>query len=261
MKAKIYDSKGKEKNTIDLPNCFLVKPRDDIVLKVFEVQKMAEMQSWGSKPGAGAQYSASGILRHKRHAWKTTYGKGISRVPRKIMSRSGASFNWVGATVSSARGGRSPHAPKSEKNLFKKINKKELVLAFYSALSGTFNELSLEKKYGSKIPSGFVFEGSFLKLKSKGFFEILKLMYGPYFDKVIQRKKVRAGKGKLRGRKYKSNAGLLFVIGKDESMKRKGIDVVNADKLRISDLAPNGHSGRLTCYSEMAIKELGEMLK
>jgi len=30
----------------------------------------------------------------------------------------------------------------------------------------------------------------------------------------LQKKSVRAGKGKLRGRKYKSNAGLLLVVGK-----------------------------------------------
>lgn len=261
MKTKLYDSKGKEKGSLDMPKCFNIVPRNDVLLKVFEAQKTSMMQAYGAKPGAGAQYSASGILRHKRHAWKTTYGKGISRVPRKIMSRNGASFNWVGATVSSARGGRSPHAPKSEKNLFKKINKKELNLAFCSALSGTFDEKSLEKKYGSKIPTGFVFDASVMETKTKDFFEILKKLYGDSFNKVLKNKSVRAGKGKSRGRKYKSNAGLLFVIGKDEKMNRKGISVVNSNELKILDLAPNGVSGRLVCYSENAIKELGERFK
>ena len=258
MKAKVYDMKGKEKKTLDLPRCFSITPRDDVLLKVFEIQKLSQMQPYGIKPGAGAQYSASGILRHKRHEWKTTYGKGISRVPRKIMSRNGASFNWVGATVSSARGGRNPHAPKAEKNLFKKINKKELNIAFLSALSGTFNEKSLEKKYGSKMPLSFVFEESLLETKTKEFFEILKKLYGEAFDKVLKKKSVRAGKGKLRGRKYKSNAGLLFVIATEEKMSRKGISVVRVNELKLSDLAPNGISGRLVCYSENAIKELGE---
>ena len=261
MKTKLYDSKGKEKGNLDLPKCFSITPRSDILLKVFEAQKTSLMQPYGAKPGAGAQYSASGILRHKRHEWKTTYGKGISRVPRKIMSRSGASFNWVGATVSSARGGRSPHAPKAEKNLFKKVNKNELNLAFWSALSGTFNEKALEKKYNSKVPTSFVFENAVLESKTKDFFEILKKLYGETFDKVLKNKSVRAGRGKLRGRKYKSNAGLLFVIGKDEKMNRKGISVVNANELRILDLAPNGMPGRLVCYSENAIKELGERFK
>ena len=117
MKAKIFDKSGKEKGTVDLPKNFSSRIREDILSKVYETQKLETTQSYGAKKGAGAGYSASGIIRHKRHAWKTSYGKGISRIPRKIMSRNGASFNWVGATVSNTRGGRKPHAPRSEKNL------------------------------------------------------------------------------------------------------------------------------------------------
>jgi hypothetical protein len=47
---------------------------------------MIYTQPYGSMKGAGAGYSASGIVRHRRHAWKSAYGKGMSRVPRKIMS-------------------------------------------------------------------------------------------------------------------------------------------------------------------------------
>ena len=63
----------------------------------------------------------------------------------------------------------------------------------------------------------------------------------------------------MRGRKYKSNSGLLFVIGSDEKMARKGVDVVGVRDLRIKDLAPNGEVGRLVCYSENAVKEIGEV--
>jgi len=70
------------------------------------------MQAQGSKKGAGAGYSASGIIRRRRNVWKTGYGKGMARVPRKIMSRSGSSFNWVGATVAQTVGGRKAHSPK-----------------------------------------------------------------------------------------------------------------------------------------------------
>ena len=65
----------------------------------------------------------------------------------------------------------------------------------------------------------------------------------------------------MRGRKYKSNAGLLFVIGNEESMKRKGIEVVNVNNLTIKDLSPNGEPGRLVCYTEKAIKDIGERFK
>lgn len=256
MKAKIYDEKGKEKGTVELPKNFTQRIREDILSKVFEAQRQVYSSSYGSKIGAGGQYSASGISKKKRHDWKGTYGKGISRIPRKIMSRHGASFNWVGATAPNTRGGRRAHAPKSEKNPFNKINKKELTIAFNSALAGTIDSKYLEKKFSQKVNSGFVFNEEILKLKTKEFLAVLRILFADSYSKLLKVKSVRAGKGKMRGRKYKSNAGLLFVIGSEEKMKRSGMDVINVNELKISDLSPNGEPGRLTCYTEKAIKEI-----
>ncbi len=257
MKAKLYDKTGSVKGSVNLPKCFSARIRADILLKVFETQKGVFSQAYGSLEGAGAQYSASGISKKRRHVWKGTYGKGISRVPRKIMSRHGSSFNWVGATVSNTRGGRKPHAPRSEKNLFKKVNKKELVIAMKSAMAGTFNAVALEKKYQRKMEMGGVFDNEILEAKTKDFVIAMKAVFGESFDSVLKHKSVRAGIGKMRGRKYKSNAGLLFVVGKEEEMKRKGIEVVKVNHLAVKDLAPNGVAGRLVCYSEKAVEELG----
>tara|TARA_Y100000310_G_scaffold265631_1_gene276778 strand:- start:11523 stop:12308 length:786 start_codon:yes stop_codon:yes gene_type:complete len=261
MKTKIFDKSGKAKGSIDLPKNFSANIRGDILAKAFESQKGIYAQAYGAKEGAGAQYSASGISKKRRHVWKGTYGKGISRIPRKIMSRHGSSFNWIGATVSSTRGGRKPHAPRSAKNPFKKINKKEVLIAFNSALSGTVDIKSLEKKYGKKIESGFVFEDKILTIKTKEFITTMKKVFGDSFDKIFKKKAIRKGIGKMRGRKYKSNAGLLFVLGNEESMKRTGIEVVNVKNLIIKDLSPNGEPGRLVCYTENAIKEIANRFK
>ena len=246
MKGKLFDKTGKEKGSVDLPNNFSAKIRADILAKVFEAQRGFNAQAYGAKEGAGAQYSASGISKKKRHAWKATYGKGISRVPRKVMSRHGASFNWIGATVSSTRGGRRPHAPRSAKNPFKKINKKELLIAFNSAFAGSAKD-------------AVVFDKAVLELKTKDFKKVLEKALGD--AKIWKVKNVRAGRGKMRGRKYKSNAGLLFVIGNDEKMSRKGIGVLSVNELTIKDLSPNGELGRLVCYSENAVKEIGGRFK
>lgn len=257
MKTKILDKTGKAGKDLALPSAFSTKIRKDVLLKVFEAEKWSLMQPWGAKPGAGAQYSASGIIRHRRNVWKTGYGKGISRIPRKIMSRHGVSFNWVGATVSSTRGGRKPSAPKSGKKLTRKINKKEMALAMKIAFAGTLDKKSLGDKYKVSV-NPIIFNESILKQKTKDFIGVLEKVFGEAFRKVMKRKAVRAGIGKIRGRKYKSNAGMLFVIGSKEKMKRKGIDVVGVADLKISDLAPNGIPGRFTAYTENAIKEIGE---
>jgi len=262
MKAKLLDKTGKEKGTVDLPKNFSAKIREDVLAKVYETQKLETTQEYGAMKGAGAGYSASGIVRHRRHAWKSAYGKGMARVPRKIMSRNGASFNWVGATVSSARGGRQPHAPKSEKNLFKKVNKKEQLIAFNSALTATLDTNSIEKKYRLKANSGFIFTDEILKLKTKEFIELLKKVFGTdAYNKFEKKRTVRAGRGKTRGRKYKSNAGLLIVIASEENMNRKGFEIVKVNELKVKDLSPNGEPGRFACFTEKATKEIGERFK
>ncbi len=261
MKAKLYDKTGKVKGDVTLPKCFDSKIRAVILLKVFETQKGVFTQVYGAMEGAGAQYSASGIIKKKRHDWKASYGKGISRVPRKVMSRHGASFNWIGATVSNTRGGRRPHAPRPGKNLFKKVNKKELLWAMKPALVGTFNALALEKKYQRKMEMGGVFEAGILDAKTKDFVLAMKNVFGDSFDSVLKTKVIRAGIGKMRGRKYKSNAGMMFVIGNEEEMKRKGIEIVKVNDLAVKDLAPNGVVGRLVCYSEKAVEEIGGRFK
>jgi large subunit ribosomal protein L4e len=258
MKTKIITKDGKQGKEIELPKNFSAKIRTDILAKVFEAQKLMYAQAYGAKEGAGAQYSASGIIKHKRHDWKSAYNKGISRIPRKIMSRSGSSFNWIGATVSNTRGGRRPHAPRSQKNPFSKINKNELLIAFNSALTGTMDKESLKNKYNKEVEAAFVIDGKALELKTKDLIQILEKLFG---TNVLKTKKVRAGIGKMRGRKYKKSAGLLFVLGKDEKMNRKGIEVVSVPELKVSDLAPNGEPGRLAIYTENAIKEIGERFK
>lgn len=260
MKAKILDKTGKEKGSIDLPESFTAPIRKDILAKVFESQK--EKQPMGTKIGAGAGYSASGISIKARHRWKGTYGKGISRVPRKIMSRHGASFNWVGATVASARGGRRAHPPKAAENQYKKVNKKELKIAMDAGFAGTVDTDALNKKYGVSIKEAIVFNNSVLEMKTKEFLELIRKVFGEASSRILKQTAVRPGRGKLRGRKYKTtNAGMIFVIGSDEKMNRKGIVVKKVNELKVKDLSPNGVPGRFAVYSENAIKEIGVQYK
>ncbi len=260
MKAKILNKEGKETGEIVLPFNFFSGIRKDIVQKVFEAQK--RKQPHGTKIGAGAMYSASGILRKKRHAWKVTYGRGISRIPRKIMARNGSSFTWVGATAASTVGGREAHPPRVEENQFRKINKKELLLAINSCLTSSIDKKIIEKNYNLKISNlPFIFSSDVLKLKTKDFFNLMKKIIGEKFDSLLQNKKIRAGKGKMRGRKYKKTAGILFVISKNENFKIKGLEIKKTPELKIADLSLNGKLGRLILFTENSIKEIGEIWK
>lgn len=254
MKTKTIN--GKE---IELPAFFGMQIREDITQKFFEVSK--KQQPYGPNPESGKHHSASGILSHSRRLWKTAYGKGISRVPRKIMWRRGDHFYWVGAEISSARGGRAAHPPKpAHFQVKKKMNKKETVIALQSAIASTANLEMLKKRYSSladiKINLPLIISSDILKLKTKEFYSFLEKNLGDAWKVTLKCKKVRAGRGKTRGRRYRENAGLLIVLADNENLKIQGIDIRKIDELAIGDLWP---LGRLTIYTENAIKQIGEI--
>jgi len=259
-KSKILNTQGKPGKEIELPKYFSEKIRQDIAQKFFEASK--KHQPYGPNPLSGKKHSASGKLSHQRHKWKTTYGHGISRVPRKIFWRRGTRFYWVGAFIASTRGGRAAHAPQPQhffKN--KKINKKEIIIALKSALTSTSNPELIKKRYNSlenskQINAPFIVEDNILKLKTKEFYQTLQKILGDLNKIALQKKQIRPGKGKIRGRKYKSNAGLLFIIGTNQDIKIQGIDIRKISEIKIDDLFP---LGRLTLYTESAIQELNQI--
>lgn len=261
MKTQLLSIDGKKVKDIELPSCFSEKVREDIIAKIVEIER--EFQPYGLDPRAGRRHSASGILSHMRHKWKTTYGHGIARTPRKIMWRRGDQFYWIGAEVANTRGGRRAHPHKVDL-AGRKINKKEYALALKSAISSSTSLELLKKKYktlanlkSASLP--IIVEDKILGLNAKSFFLAMEKILGELYSVAIQKKELRAGKGRHRNRKYKKSAGILFVIGKDEKTNVSGIEVKKAGDLKVSDFA-KGDLGRLTMFTEKAVKEL-EALK
>jgi large subunit ribosomal protein L4e len=82
---------------------------------------------------------------------------------------------------------------------------------------------------------------------------------GELYGIAIQKKQIRAGKGKLRGRKYKKNAGALLIIGNEENKKIQGIDILKTRELRVRDLADGG--ARVAIFTENAIKDLENIME
>jgi len=262
MKTKTYDIKGTEKGSIDLPKEFSSKIREDIVAKVLEAKK--RQQPYSPSPVAGKQHSAKGKWVHRRHVWRSGYGRGQSRVPKKIFSQKGSRFNYEAAEVPQAKGGMRTHPPKIAHFLKElKINKKELKIAFISALSATASEKYVLNKYSSieNAPKNVPFVISISeKIKTKELLNGLKKMLGEeLYNVAIKKKSIRAGRGKMRGRKHKSNAGMLMVVGNDESVKTKMFEVKQVRELGVTDLARGG-LGRLTVYTEKAVKEIEHKL-
>ncbi len=254
MKTTLFDVEGKKKGDVDLPAIFTTTIREDLAYKYYYADLFRNMTPYSTYSEAGKRHSASGTISHKRHEWKGHYGKGISRAPRKTMWRRGTQFYWVGAESSSSRGGRSARPPKGN-YAFRYVNKKEVQAAMNSAFAATANKNYIMKRY-TNLPvisiNPAVIES--LPSKTKDVVSSLSAIFGAAFSHVFKNKTVRAGKGKSRGRKYKSNAGLLVVTGTGENVKCSGLDVKQVKEIKISDLYP---LGRLTLYTKKAVEELG----
>lgn len=258
MKTKIISKSGNLGKEIELPSWFSDTIRGDLCQKYFEISK--RIQPYGADPFAGKRYSASGILKHARHQWKTAYGHGISRVPRKILWRRGDQFYWVGATVSGTRGGRRPHAPRPIHFMtVGRMNKKESVIALKSALASTGQEKCILTRYNSlqgkklnvKLP--VVIESDALNLKAKDLLNLLGNVFKEVSGIVFQEKVKRAGKGKRRKGQFKTTAGLLLIIGKEEKVNVSGIATKKVNEIEMKDVYP---LGRLAAFTEKAVEEL-----
>lgn len=254
MKAAVHGLDGKKKKDIELPALFHTTVREDIIAKYVEADRSWQPHATFSE--AGKRHSASGTISHKRHDWKGQYGKGISRTPRKRLWRRGVQFNWVGAEVSNTRGGRLIHRPMGIRRV-RKINKKEIEQAFNGAFAATTQSHYLVQRYDRLAKTTtvlpLVISSDFGHTKAKQVIAGLKSILGDLFELALAKRAVRAGKGKLRGRKYKSNAGLLMVTGAKEKLKVPGVEVKHVQDVTIADLYP---LGRLTVYTEKALEEL-----
>jgi large subunit ribosomal protein L4e len=262
MKAKIKSIEGSNSGEIVLPEQFDEPVREDLIKRAVLAIQNNNRQPYGAKFGAGMRQH--GKLSRRRKAYKSSYGIGISRVPRKIMSRRGRRFNWVGAVAPGMVGGRRAHPPKAEKKWEQKINKKERRKAIRSALSASVIKEMVEKRGHFVNDYPLIVESKIEDVvKTKDAIAIL-IKLG--LEKELLRcseKKIRAGKGKSRGRKYRKKKGPLMVVSKDCKLIKaasniSGVDIVEVNYLNAELLAPGTAPGRVTVYSDAAIKRIAD---
>ncbi len=261
MKLQIVDLQQKEIAKIELPVQFKEEVRLDLVQRAIMSLWNNKRQPYGAYFDAGDRHSVK--ISKQRHDFKGSYGLGISRVPRKILSRNGTRFNWVGAQAPGTVGGRRAHPPKAEKNWEEKINKKERRKAIRSALSAVMHK-DLVANRGHKIPANypFIVDNSFESIsKTK---DVLAALDTLGFSDDLARsldRKIRAGKGKRRGRKYKIKKSVLLVVSQQCHLQKSaknipGVDVVDIRKINAELLAPGIQLGRATLFTQGAIEAM-----
>src|SRR3989344_721893 len=258
MKLHIMNAEKHKTGDKELPSQFSEEYRPDLIHRAVLALQSSARQAYGSLSGAGKRRNAR--LSKRRRDYKTSYGIGIGRVARKIHGGKGVRFNWVGASTPQTVGGRRAHPPKVEKIWEEKINVKERRKAIRSAMAATLNPKLVQER-GHTIPSEypFIIDASFENISKTKNIEktLLSLDFGAELERSSQTK-IRAGKGKYRGRKYIQKKGLLIVVSETCPAQKAagnipGIDIVPVKALNAGLLAPGATPGRVTLWTTKAL--------
>ena len=254
MKVNTYNLEGEVDGEIELPTIFEEEYRPDLIRRAVISAQTARVQPWGNDPMAGKRTSAE--------SWGS--GRGVAKVPR-IKNGSRTAF------IPLAVGGRRAHPVRAEKNHHEKINIKERRFAIRSAVAATTNRELVEGRghHISEIEQvPLVVSDDLASIsKTSETREVFKKL-GVYEDiiKAKNSKKIKAGRGKTRGRKYRVAKGPLIVVSEDKGIKlgarnHAGVDVVQVKNINAELLAPGTHPGRFTVFTKSAVEELGGLFQ
>jgi large subunit ribosomal protein L4e len=248
-KVNVYSMDGTVKEKIDLPKVFDTPYRPDIIKKSFEVIRSNQRHPYGSDPQAGKRHAVASVGK----------GRGMSRVPRLTQGQ-------AAALAPNVVGGRRAHPPKIARNWKEKMNKKENLLARNSALAATADKKVVAQRghhFDEKITLPIIVDDDFENIKkTKEITEVLEKI-GIYADvlRSVDGTHIRAGKGKMRGRRYRTPKSLLIVSTKNTVNKSSdnlsGVDIAKPNSLNIEHLAPGGIAGRLTVFTKSALTQIG----
>jgi large subunit ribosomal protein L4e len=240
---------------VHLPHVFSAPLRHDIVTFVHDNLSRNTRQAHGINFFSGMKTASL--------SWGT--GRAVARIPR--MRGSGTHRSGQGANGNMCRAGRMAHPLRVWRRWHRKVNLKQRRHALAAAIAATaVPPLVLARGHRvmgvPQLP--LIFSDSINTIsKAKEAVKIFK-RFNITDDilRVRNSKKLRAGIGKIRNRRFKNRRGPL-IIGDEKSTSfaravrnLPGVDFLNVNRLNIRHLAPGGHLGRFCIWTESAIKAL-----
>ena len=251
MKVPVVNLQNENTGEVEVPKVFSTPVRHDVIKRAVIALQSTRFQPQGRDPMAGKRTTAE----------SRGTGHGIARVPR-LKGSSRAAFGV------SIVGGHAAFPPLSEKVIVKRINKKEKRLAIRSGIAATAVKELVEKR-GHKVQKveqlPIVVSDELESLeKTRDVKEFLTTLELWSDVERADRRKVRAGKGKMRGRKHKKGKGPLIVVGEDNGIgfaarNLPGVEVTDVYGLNAELLAPGAHPGRLVIWTQSAIEQVDEV--
>jgi len=247
--VSIFNLEGKKVGRVKLPSIFNYSLRPDVIKKAVVAIQTHRIQPQGRDVMAGKRTTAESM----------GVGHGIARIPRlRESSRAALAPGTVG--------GRRTHPPVVEKKIRKKIPKKERRLALFSAIAATGSKEVVAGRGHiidevPELPLVVTDDLQNLKRTQEVKDAFASLGVWPDIYRVKESIKIRAGRGKMRGRRRKVGVGPLIVISEnggiiEAARNLPGVDVAYVKDLNPELLAPGTHPGRLTIWTRSSIEEL-----
>lgn len=252
-----FDDIKEKTGTVKMPHVFVTPLRPDIVQSVHDKMARNKMQPVGVTPKAGYGTAAE--------SWGT--GRAVARIPRA--PGSGTHRAGQGAFGNMCRGGGMFAPLKTWRRWAKKIHHTERRHAVCAALAASALP-PLVMAHGHRIDKVpelplVVSDGIQHITRTKEAVTILKNL-GAVDDlkRVIKSKKIRAGKGKARNRRFTMRRGPIVIFKEDHGIRRAmrnipGVSCRSCTALNLMHLAPGGQFGRFLIWTESAFKHMSEM--
>jgi len=251
MKVPVFNLKNEKIDEVEVPKVFETPVRHDVIKRAVLALQSTRFQPKGRDPMAGKRTTAESM----------GTGHGTARVPR-LRQGNRAAFGV------SIVGGHAAFPPRSEKVIVKRINKKEKRFAIRSGIAATAVKELVEHrnhKVADVKQLPIVIDDDVENLtKTKEVAELFQSL-GIWADvERADRKKTRAGKGKMRGRRKKTGKGPLIVVSQDNGISKAsrnlpGVDIADVHSLNAELLAPGAHPGRLVVWGRSAFGKLDEV--
>ena len=262
---------------VPLPEVFTSPIRSDVVRAVHDSLAKNDRQPYAVSDMAGEWATA--------HSWGT--GRAVSRAPRVHGSGTHRSGQVSGANF--ARGARMSAPTKIWRRWHVKVSKAQRRYAAASALAATaVPALVMSRGHAiervTEVPLVLSADAEQLR-HTKDAVAALRAC-GAYGDveRAAASKKLRAGRGKMRNRRYTMRRGPLVIFAGDEGQQQQqpsetaagsrassssskptcarafrnlpGVECVHVDRLSVLDLAPGGHLGRFCVFTKPAFERL-----
>jgi large subunit ribosomal protein L4e len=252
--VSVFSLTGEKSGETSLPAVMLAPMRPDIVQFVHTNMNKNNRQAFSVSQWAGKQVSAA--------SWGT--GRAVARIPR--VGGGGTSRSGQGAYGNMCRGGRMFAPTKTWRKWHRKINSTQKRYAVASALAASAVP-ALVMARGHKIDDvpeiPLVVDDSIQSAKKTSAAKDILAAIGALDDveKAADSKKIRAGKGKARNRRYVLRRGPLVIYKANDGVEQAfrnlpGVELCCVDRLNLLQLAPGGHMGRFCIWSQSALDAL-----